>query len=178
MRRRQNARLIPARSLALATILAGATIAGCGATRFSPEGTGFSEDRFTYVSTSTSPKTVALVDIRTDQVLWSVDVPVGQKLTMKFESVIDGENPVFPDVMEWVVQPVRLNSWRGSQQMLVPGPEARLIEMSLRPTPEYPGDVAAMPEAPAFEPVDIEPDADDEPLMDEPMDEPMEETDG
>jgi hypothetical protein len=171
MRRSQTARQIAARSLALALLATGVGLGGC-ATDFSPRSNGFSNDRFTYESTTMSPKSVALVDIRTEQTIWSIDVPVGQKLTMQFDSVIDGENPVYPDVMKWVVQPIRLNSWRGSQEILVPGPEARLIELSLRPTPEYPGDFAAMPEEPAFEPVDIEPDADD---MDAEMDaEPME----
>jgi hypothetical protein len=165
-----TASLIARRSLAAGLIAAALVAGGCRSTTFTPRGDGFSNDRFTYASTSMSPKTVTLVDTRTDETLWSLDVPVGEKLTIKFEEVIDGENPVYPDVMEWVVQPMQRNSWRGKQSMLVPGSEARLIEMTLRPTPEYPGQLAGMPEPPVIEDEPAEPDPwmGDRPALDEP----------
>jgi len=157
------------RALAIAGLASASLLGACESTTFSPSGTGFSNDRFTYASTSMSPKTVALVDTRTDETLWSLDVPVGQKLTIKFEEIIDGENPVYPDLMEWVVQPIQRNSWRGKQSMPVPGTEARLIEMTLRSTPEYPGQLAGMPEPPVESDEDPNPWLEDaeEPAADE-----------
>ncbi len=155
-------------SFALCFASAGLLLTGCGSS-FSPAGSGFSEDRFTYESTEWSPKTVELIDTRTDQTLWSIDIPVGQKLTMQFETAYDNDNTEYPERMKWVVQPISKRSWKGKESMLVPGPTSRLIEMTLRPAPEAMDQTVAMPELPAiddsvFEPVEMETDsAEDEP---------------
>ena len=166
MRRSQNARSLAARSLAPALLAAGVALGGCAA-NFSPRSDGFSNDRFTYESTAMSPKSVALIDVRTEQTIWSVDVPVGQKVTMRFDTVVEDTNPIYPDSMKWVIQPIKSNSWRGSQEILVPGPEARLIELSLRAVPEELGGLSAMPEEPAYE---AEPEIDGEAADDDAVD--------
>lgn len=47
---------------------------------------GCSNDRFVVHSTAPVPKGVAIVDVNTNQTLWSKDIPVGQTL------VLDGDN--------------------------------------------------------------------------------------
>lgn len=138
-------------------------VAGCESTNFTPRGNGFSNDRFTWESTAWSPKTIELVDTRNEQTLWSIDIPVGQKLTVNFD---DRSRPnrdaVYPDRMEWVVQPITRNSWAGKQEMLVPPADARLLEMTLRSSPELPSVTAGTPEPPALEPEPADrPDADE-----------------
>lgn len=140
-----------------ALLLAGAASvllsAGCQTDYFKPRGTGFSADRFTYESTTWSPKTVELIDTRTDQTMWSVDVPVGKKLTIDFSDVPNPADPAYPDSMRWVVQPINRNSWGGAQSMAVPNRHGRLVQMTLRSAPEMPAQTAATPEPPALEPV-------------------------
>ncbi len=148
----------------LLTLLAlAALLSGCYSS-FSPGGNSFSNNHFTYASDAWSPKSVELIDTRTGQTLWSVDVPVGKKITMKFERNLGQAETSFPDRMTWVVQNLKSNSWRGKQEMIVPGRDARLVELSIRPAPEYPEEQVAMAEPPALDP---EPLGED---MSEPMD--------
>jgi len=149
---RLNARLTP-RALLLGAAAATLLSAGCQSDYFKPRGTGFSADRFTYESTTWSPKTVELLDTRTDQTMWSVDVPVGQKLTIDFSDVPNPADPAYPDAMRWVVQPINRDSLGGAQTMAVPNRHGRLVQMTLRSAPEMPDQTAASPEPPALEPV-------------------------
>lgn len=135
---------------ALVIALASA-LPGCESV-FSAGGDTFSNDSFTYESTTWSPKSVELIDTRNGQVLWAIEIPVGQKLTMRFEPEIGDPDTVYPDRMTWVMQPLNSASWRGKQDMLVPGPTSRLVTFDVRPAPEYPEQTAAYEEPPALEP--------------------------
>jgi len=137
-----------------------ASLAGCGSV-FNAGGDSLSNDNYTYESTTWSPKSVELIDTRTAETLWSVDIPVGQKVTMKFEREHGDRDNSFPDRMTWVVQGLNSDSWRGRQSMLVPGPGSRLVEVSLRPAPEMEAQTAASPEPPALEPAPAPDDAPD-----------------
>ena len=78
-----------ARPFAAATILASLALsAGC----YYEGGPLRSIDRVTYVSTSWSPKTVTLIDTRTGESMWSVDIPVGQQLVIDFNAETRGDN--------------------------------------------------------------------------------------
>ncbi|MEM1423321.1 MAG: hypothetical protein AAGH64_04885, partial [Planctomycetota bacterium] len=59
-------------------------------------GPRWSADRYTYVSREWQPKTVSLIDTRTGETTWSVDVPVGQQLVVGF-SKGTGPNELRPD---------------------------------------------------------------------------------
>jgi len=144
-------------SLALvACTIAAAWLGGCS-TNFLPRGSGYSGDADTYESTTWSPKTVELVDVRTDQVIWSIDIPVGQKLSFVFKEDTSGDrDPHMPEVMSWVVQPINSHSWRGRQKMKVPDPTSRLVVMSLRDAPEQAPREEAVFDAP---PPALEPEA-------------------
>ena len=119
---------------------------------FSAGGDTFSNDHFTYESTTWVPKSVELIDTRNGQVLWALDIPVGQKVTMKFEPERGDRDETYPDRMTWVVQRLDSDSWRGAQDMLVPGPSSRLVTFDVRPAPEYPEQTASYEEPPALEP--------------------------
>jgi len=142
------------KSLSLIAALAGGLSLGA-CSNFSPGGSGFSEDRFTYASTEWSPKTVELIDTRNGQTMWSVDVPVGQKLTLNFDKVYEPEDSGFPDRMKWVIQKIESDSWKGFQTMMAPPSNSRLLQMTLRPAPEAAGQTSAMPE-PAPEPIELD----------------------
>jgi len=61
---------------------------------------GCSMDKHLFESTMSSPKTVAIVDTVSGDALWSMDVPVGQRLVLDLDSVretsvVPAEPPIF-----------------------------------------------------------------------------------
>lgn len=101
----------------------------------------YSADRFTYVSTSWEPKTVSLVDTRTGQTIWSVDVPVGQQLVVGF-SRGTGPNEFNSDEIVWGLMPAGKKGGTRDNRMPCPPSSVRRIDMAFRPAPELPGDMA------------------------------------
>lgn len=125
-----------ARAAAAAWLIGLAGLGGC----YFEGGSMSSEDRFTYVSTTWQPKTISVVDTRTAEVIWSVDVPVGKKLVVDFNKGSDEEqkDPYRPDVMLWdIIEP---DAYFGalSNKLRIPPKSARRIDMTLRPAPEQP----------------------------------------
>ena len=124
-------------SLALAASLGAATLTGCASHR--EGGSGFSNDTFTYVSTTYQPKTITLIDSRDGEPVWAVDVPVGMKLTVQFkENGAKRSSPDTPDVMIWGLGNATRNSVSLSNRIPVPPADARRLDMSLRDAPEWP----------------------------------------
>ncbi len=135
------------------SLLAGlVALAASGCSYYRPGGHGFSNDGpYTYYSTAHMPQTLTLKDTRTDEVLWTVEAPVGTQLVVRFARG-SGEGPR-PDVMRWEIMPLGQQWGSLDNEMPVPPASARLIEASLRPTPEFPDDVPAVASAqPATEP--------------------------
>lgn len=102
-----------------------------------PGGRMASLDQHTYVSDTYSPKTVRLVDTRTLEEIWSVDVPVDYKLVVKFYSKASEDNHDNPDIMRWEVFPA--DDWGTllDNQMPVPAKHARRLEWEVRSGPEF-----------------------------------------
>lgn len=125
------------RPLAAATILASLALsAGC----YYEGGPLRSIDRFTYVSTSWQPKTVTLIDTRTGESMWSVDIPVGQQLVIDFNSSTrEADNTQWlPDDAQWDLMPDNRRHGTLHNKMKVPPRQARRLDVSLRPVPEMP----------------------------------------
>ncbi|HBS28089.1 MAG TPA: hypothetical protein DEB06_01250 [Phycisphaerales bacterium] len=116
-----------------AAALTFAPIAGC----YGPGGSFYSDDRYTYVSKEWQPWTVSLVDTRTGETLWTVDVPVGQQLVVSFREGT-GPNRNKPDLMSWDL--MEAEKYTGALRNIVPVPpsHARRLEPTLRPVPEAP----------------------------------------
>lgn len=114
--------------------LLGAALAGC----HKEGGFAYSNDQFTYVSDEWRPWTVTLIDSRTGESLWSIDVPVGQQLAVGFREG-SGPNEFKPDMMDWGLMPA--GRWFGARNNTLPVPpsHARRLEPVLRPTPELAG---------------------------------------
>lgn len=123
------------RRIFTAFVLASAAmVGGCN----SPGGQGFSGDRFVYRSDEWQPWTVSLIDTRTGESVWSVDVPVGKQLIVGFRRGA-GPNEFKPDMMYWGISENGRAISRQSNQLPVPSATSRLLEPVLRPTPELPG---------------------------------------
>lgn len=144
MKFRNPSAILPRRRLG-ALLLCGAFLTVGGGCYFEG-GPMASADRFTYVSSSWQPKTVSLIDTRLGETIWSVDVPVGQKLVIDFNSAPSSEleqDPSRPDILQWDLMPP--DQYFGSlrNKVRVPGPGARRVEMTLRPAPELPPEMAS-----------------------------------
>jgi len=91
----------------------------------------------TYTSTEMQPKNVRILDNRSGEVLFDIEIPVGKQLTLDFLSD-RGDDPVYsPDLMRWQLFDIgtRIGSLRNS--MSVPAGNSRKIQVDLRPGPEY-----------------------------------------
>lgn len=131
---RLHTKIVP---LALATLPLLA-LAGCQAFATQKQGGRMASlDQHTYVSEAFLPKTVRLVDVRTQEELWSVDVPVDRKLVVRFYTDKSKDNPEMPDIMRWEI--TSGDNWGTllDNQMPVPAKDARRLEWELRTGPEY-----------------------------------------
>ncbi len=164
------------RPIARRLLLAGAcamltTLGGCF---YNEGGPGYTADIHTYVSNAWRPWTVTLVDTRTGESVWSVDIPVDQQLVVRFRK---GKGPTdeLPDMMDWGLMDAGTKYGHRNNRLPVPGSDARLLKPTLRPTPEMPGAVlTSAPEAPdeILEETTYEAPSDeyiDEPVYEEPV---------
>ncbi len=128
-----NRRSLPILSIAL-TLAGTATLAGC----YQPGGPVYSGNApLTWISTEHLPKTISLIDSRTGETLWSVDVPPNKQLVVKFDDKgDDNSNEYMPSIMEWSIMERKTHF--GKLENVIPAPPswARRVEMVLRPQPE------------------------------------------
>lgn len=126
----------------------------------SPGGSMRSTDSFTYISTPFEPLTVTLYDYRDSEPLWTVDVPVGQKVTLRFleNRAKEGTNRR-PDIMQWAIYDQQKRRMDLSNTMAVPSADSRMLKVSIRDGIEYPAEDPAEVEFedPSREWVPVEP---------------------
>lgn len=124
------------RTTILATVICGLFLGGC----YAPDGglMPASNGTFTYYSTTDSPKTISIIDVRTEESFFAMELPVGRQLTFKFLHGGGSDKITAPDRMQWEVYPLGTKTGRLTNQMTVPPPSARRIQVALRPAPEWP----------------------------------------
>lgn len=108
---------------------------------WTPGGPMSSEDRYAYISTEWMPQTVSVTDTVSQQVIWTKEVPVGQKLVMKFsEPHASSErkvpDPAYPVLLEWDLWPAKKEWGYPKQETWVV--RARRVDVKMRPVPEAP----------------------------------------
>ncbi len=121
--------------------LAGLSMSGCISQLVSntPGGSMRSTDMYTYISTPFEPLTVTLYDQRDNEPLWTVDVPIGQKVTVKFSSDKAKEGTTRrPDIMQWEIYDQSKRRANLTNTMAVPGADSRMLKVALRDGVEYP----------------------------------------
>ncbi len=134
---RAPAAFLPA---AAAVGLLAAILAGC----HRPHGafmayTGASQ---TYWSSEMLPKTVLLVDVRTGDVIFSMDIPPGKQLSMDFVEGA-GDDPVFsPDLMRYEVFDLGTTTGKLRSAMSVPNASSRRVDIEIRKGVEYTAEAA------------------------------------
>ena len=110
---------------ALTVVLATAILSLTGCHR--PQGAllAYTGGSYTYFSYETAPKTVRVLDLRTNEVVFSMDVPVGKQLTIEFQAG-KGDDPVYsPDVMRYEVMEMGSTTGKLRNQMSVPSATSR-----------------------------------------------------
>ncbi len=128
--------------LALAALLACTTLLTAACNQIvnnGPGGTLRSTDAFTYISTPFEPLTVTLYDQRDQEPLWTVDVPIGQKVTVRFLENRSKEGTTRrPDIMEWEIYDQEKRRADLTNSMAVPPANSRMLKVALRDGVEYP----------------------------------------
>ncbi len=110
----------------MATLLLG----GCA--NYTAGGPMQSLDLYTYESMPDYPQTVKLTNTTTGETLWSMDIPVGQKLVVQFKPVIRNADPARPDIMYWDVMPQSVGREELDNAMPVPPSWERRLDVSYR----------------------------------------------
>ncbi len=100
-------------------------------------GAYYSDDKYTYVSRTWSPWTVSVIDTRSGDTVWTIDLPVGQKLSLGFREG-SGPNQDYPDMMDWGTWPSDQHAGQRRNQVPMPPSHARRLDPVLRPVPESP----------------------------------------
>ena len=91
----------------------------------------------TFYSTEDSPKTVTLVDIRSGERVFIMEIPAGKQLVLDFVED-NGDDPVnTPDLMKWEVFPIGTGYGALSNAMTVPNRWSRRLDTRIRPGIEY-----------------------------------------
>lgn len=131
-----------------ATLLgAMAGISGMGACSvipgLKPGGPQRTIDEFTYISTPWEPLSVTLYDRREDTPLWTVDVPIGSKVSIRFYENRETSGSVLrPDIMRWEIFDQSIRNTRLTNAMSVPPADSRLLQVTLREeTPQFPDEL-------------------------------------
>lgn len=122
-------------TIAASLLAAAAALGGCR----SEGGIGYSGDSYTYVSRTWEPKTISVVDTRTGETVWTLELPVGKQLNLKFVKGT-GPNEFYPDEIQWkVVEAGNAGLANTTSRLPCPPRDARRIEWVRRPVPELPG---------------------------------------
>jgi len=118
---------------------AGAMLAGGGCLQFAgqtPAGPHHSADMYTYESTRFTPQTVTLVDLRTQEELWTTDVPVGQRLVVRFFDNANEGTEQFPAQMRWALMDAGGGPRPLANEVVAPPQDARRLDVEFRDAPE------------------------------------------
>jgi hypothetical protein len=117
-------------SVLLAAAAAG-TMAGCWP-GYRPGGSQASYDEYTYVSTPDEPKTVKLLESTTNTTIWTVEVPIGKELVVKFYEDHDPKNTTRPTLMRWEIFEAGHEFGELHNAMPVPDAAHRRVDWFLR----------------------------------------------
>ena len=117
-----------------ALVAATLVLAGC----YGPRGAiyPYSGSGYTYVSSEMQPVTVTLVDTRTEEPFFKMEIPVGKQLTLNFLEG-KGDDPVErPDRMVYAIMDAGTSTGRLTNQLTCPPRGSRRIDYALRSAPE------------------------------------------
>ena len=114
------------------------SFAGCQ--MYTPGGNPFfngPDSAATYQSSEEFPKTVTIIDTRSGEQIFVMEIPVGKKLVIDFIED-EGNNAVLtPDLMQWEVFSHDISYGPLSSSMTVPNRWSRRLDVTIRDSSEY-----------------------------------------
>jgi len=119
---------------ALSLVVALSALAGC----YGPRGAiyPYTGNGYTYVSSEMNPVTITLIDTRTEEPFFKMEIPVGKQLTLNFLEG-KGDDPVLrPDRMVYAIMDAGTATGRLTNQLTCPPQGSRRIVYDLREAPE------------------------------------------
>ncbi|MCZ6834455.1 MAG: hypothetical protein O7G85_01645 [Planctomycetota bacterium] len=91
----------------------------------------------TYHSYETLPVTITIVDLRSNDEIFTMHVPPGKQLTFDFQ-IGEGDDPIYnPDLMRFEVFDMGTDSGKLRNTLSVPAADARRIDVTYRHEYEY-----------------------------------------
>ena len=91
----------------------------------------------TYWSTASAPTTITVIDTRTGEAFFTVEIPVGKQLVLDFKDGEGDDNVLTPDLMRYDVFPRGQTTGTLRNGITVPDRFSRRIDVTYRPAPEY-----------------------------------------
>ncbi len=91
---------------------------------------------FVFISTPTRPVTVTLVDTRTQESFFKMDIPPGKQLTFKFIEGSGSGSRVEPTKMIWEMWEAKTEFGSLDNELICPPASCRRIDVTYRPAPE------------------------------------------
>ncbi len=128
----------PTLIVASALVIFIGTNSGCKL--YSPGGNPFfngPDSAATWESTEEFPKTITVIDTRSGEKIFVMEIPVGKQLVVDFETA-SGNDPVeTPDLMRWEIFPIGTGWGELSNSMTVPNRWSRRLDVVIRASSEY-----------------------------------------
>ncbi|MDP7008245.1 MAG: hypothetical protein QGI78_01595 [Phycisphaerales bacterium] len=107
---------------------------------YAPGGNAFfnaPDSAATWESTEEFPKTITIIDTRSGEEVFVMEIPVGKQLVVDFESD-GGDDPVeTPDLMRWAIFPNGTGWGALNNAMTVPNRWSRRLDVTIRDSSEY-----------------------------------------
>ena len=128
-------RMITTRATTISLAAAPLLLAGC----YGPRGAiyPYSGNGYTYESSEMRPVTISLVDTRTEEPFFKLEIPAGKQLTMNFIEG-EGDDPVErPDRMVYSIWDIGTSTGRLTNQLTCPPTGCRRIDYLVRTGPEW-----------------------------------------
>ncbi len=91
---------------------------------------------YVYESTPMMPQTVTLVNTATGEKVWTCEVPVGQRLDLRFANTLKSAEETGSDEMSWQLSGVNAKPQGRRSTVKVPPPSHRRLDLTQRPQPE------------------------------------------
>ncbi|MDP6693271.1 MAG: hypothetical protein QF444_03010 [Phycisphaerales bacterium] len=113
-------------------------ISGCK--MYSPGGNPFfngPESAATWESTEEFPKTITVIDTRSGEKIFVMEIPVGKQLVIDFETGSGNDTVETPDLMRWEIFNVGTGWGALNNAMTVPNRWSRRLDVTIRPSSEY-----------------------------------------
>ena len=125
---------MPARTLLLITSTT-LLLAGC----YNPRGAFYPYvgQAVTYWSTESKPTTITIIDTRTMEPFFTVEIPVGKQLVLDFKDGEGDDDVLTPDLMRYEVFELGKTTGTLRNALTVPDRFSRRIDVTYRPAPEY-----------------------------------------